>query len=253
MEQEMTAGPEIPEPRDADAPWGRRADGTPKKGPGGRPRKGTTSTARPTGKAGRITNPMSRLLGSEKPPAPPRKPARPKPTETKDYTEGLHGLLMIPALVVRKWAPLDSAAILVSAPELAAAANELAQESPAIAEWCDRLLKNGPYTALAMAAARLGAQLAENHGLLPPAVTRALGATPREQFAASIVTTERVAQAAQASQDAYARRRAEEQAVADQARKAAEDALRADDAAHGPVNYAAPIGDPLPDTEPLAS
>lgn len=155
------APPAAPGPRESDAPYGRRVDGTPakKRGPKG-PRKAASGT-----------------------PAPRKRttPAKPKPP---DYTPGLTevitligaGVGLLPGEVWKA----DGAAVQMWAPGLAEGGNELAQLYPEVAALFDKIVMTGPALKIAKPLAGLGLQLATNHRLLPAPVAVNLGAVPRE-------------------------------------------------------------------------
>lgn len=166
---------EIPVVTDPDAPYGRRADGTPKSKPGRKP-------------------------GSEQPPtaaaAPPRISAGARKKTTAkgavDYRPGIAGVLQ---LVVTPLAiagqrnealAADAAALSIHAGPLIEAVNDLAQEQPAVASALDRLLAAGPYGALIGAVIPLAVQIMANHKVVPPEAAQALGAQDPADLAAQL-------------------------------------------------------------------
>lgn len=163
-----------------EAPYGRHPDGTPKRSNGGRP-KGTGTRAtrrkRTTSTGGQADAPKRKATPN----------AAPKPrADSVDYTEtfsmlvGMAGALIAPAL------PLDGYVLMTSADGLGEAGNELAQINPYVRKMADRLMTVGPYGGIVAKLSQVGAQLAENHGWLPPQVTSKLGAVPRAQLIARI-------------------------------------------------------------------
>lgn len=200
MDSDTTAAP------DATAPYGYNLDGSARKGPGGRP-------------AGKRARARTRPPG---PAAPPRRPAKTssKRDGSTDYRPALIGLMSIPAMGLQ-WAglDLDAAALLMNAGEIAEAVNTTAKDRAEIAALCDRFLQVGPYGLIFMAVTKLGGQIAENHGWLPPQVTRKLGAVPRVQLKAHIRA---MTEAAEAEAAAYAAADAEAEAAAAAAYAAAE-------------------------------
>lgn len=159
---------------DTEAPYGRKADGTPRQAPGRKPgqRTGTGTTRRR------------------------RQPDR------VDYKTPILGLFQLPAGVLaiagmqRPVFAADAAAITVHAPNIAQALDDLAHERPEVAAVLDRVLQVGPYGVLIAAVVPLALQVLANHEALPAG---ALGTIPREQLIASFVppeTRERMAQMA---------------------------------------------------------
>jgi len=149
---------------DSSAPYGRKADGTPRAKPGrraGQPsgtgtRRRSTTTAR----------------------------------EATDFETPLLGLFQLPAGVLaiagmqRPVFAADAAAITVHAPNIASALNDLAHERPEIAAILERVLQVGPYGVLIASVAPLALQILANHGALPEG---ALGTIPQKQLIASFV------------------------------------------------------------------
>lgn len=158
---------------DPEAPYGRKADGTPKKKPG--PQKKTGATA----------------------PRAPRPAARgPRKTSTRrssvavgvDYTEAINGIGQLIALPLglagranRKLA-YDAATVVAFLPDVAAFGNELAQNEPRVAALLDKIVTVGPYGKGVALALGIGAQIAVNHGWIPVEAGRTMGAMEPEQL-----------------------------------------------------------------------
>lgn len=157
---------------DPDAPWGRRADGTPRAKPGrpaGTPNTGPRRPAPP-----RASVPPPR-------PAAPRKP-KAKQVAGPDYRAGINGLFQLVAAplamagIKNDSAAADAAALTVYGPGIADALHDLAVERPEVAALLERILSAGPYGALIAAVLPLVVQLLTNHGVLPGHVGTAMGA-----------------------------------------------------------------------------
>lgn len=132
--------------QDEEAPYGRRADGTPKAKPGRRPGQASgTGTTR-----------------------------RRKQPERVDYKTPLIGLAQIPAGILamvgmRKHVfAADAAAVTIHAPAIAGALDDLAHEDPAVAAVLERVLQVGPYGVLLASIAPLVLQVLANHEAIPP-------------------------------------------------------------------------------------
>lgn len=184
------------------APFGVKADGSPKRGPGGRP-PGTTKAS---------SRPGNSRPSSTRPPTAPPAPTPRKATSTKrgstDYRPGLTGLFHVaatPMLMQNKNLPLklDGMALLMMGEELAEGFNHLAQLRPEVAAACDKLIQVGPYGAILAPVMKFAAQVVENHGLAPVQVTRAMGAVSREELEARLVQQAQAAAERQAQAAAY--------------------------------------------------
>lgn len=164
---------------DQEAPYGRKADGTPKGKPGRRPGQASGTGQR-----------------------------RRKQPERVDYKTPLVGLAQLPAgilAMVGMRKPVfaaDAAAITIHAPPIAGALDDLAHEDPAAAAVLDRVLQVGPYGALLAACAPLVLQVLANHEAIPPG---ALGTrTPQDLINSFVPPEVRAQMEAQAAAEATA-------------------------------------------------
>lgn len=153
--------PEMPAPpaKDPDAPYGRKADGSPKKGPGGRPPKEQ-----------------------------PRVQAAPKgrhaaTAKARDYRRDLTGIVQLGWGVLATTSPADAGALKVHGPGVVEAFNQLAQENSKVAQGIEWLTTGSTYGAVVMATAPLIMQVMANHNRLPYDRVAALGVAPPEQLA----------------------------------------------------------------------
>lgn len=163
---------------DPEAPYGRRADGTPKKKPG--PQPGTPRGASAPRKAPQTAPKPTRKTG----------PRAKVSTALPDYRDGVAGLLQIPAFILASAGRLnpvleyDGIAVAVATPNIAEAVNALAQEEPRVAAVLDKILQVGPYGALLGALVPLVAQIAVNHKRIPAGT---LGTQEPELLKASLL------------------------------------------------------------------
>ena len=148
---------EIPAPpkRDPEAPYGRTKDGTPKKGPGGRPSKDKPRVAAP-------------------------KAAQSK----KDFTRELTGLVQLGWGILAPTSPADAAAVKLAGPGMVQAWNALAQENAQVAAGIQWLTSGSAYGAVVMATAPLILQVLANHGRISHERVAALGVHDPAQLAA---------------------------------------------------------------------
>lgn len=166
----------LPEPAAGDpAPYGRRADGTPKAKPG--PKRAAGSAA-----------PAPRRAPSPGPRKAPRMPAAPK---QPDYRPAILGLLQVPMMALTMLGrqtknpalQADGHALAMHAPGLAEALNETARQQPQVARALETVLKAGPYGAIIGAVVPLVMQLAANHKVISP--IPAMGVHPPEELVAA--------------------------------------------------------------------
>lgn len=167
--------PEPPAGMDAEAPYGRRADGTPKAKPGPKKTAGSASAA-------------PRKAPAPGPRKTPRAPAAPK---APDYRPAILGLLQVPTMALtmigrqtkNPTLQADGYALAMHAPALAEALNETAKQQPQVGRALENILKAGPYGALIAAVVPLAMQLAANHKVIAP--IPAMGVHPLEDLVAA--------------------------------------------------------------------
>jgi hypothetical protein len=148
-DETATAAPETT----PEAPYGYKADGTPRGKPGRR--------------AGQTTGTGMR---------------RRRTAAKVDYATPIVSLFSIPsgacalAAAQLKSKPLaaDAAAIDMHAPQIAQAFDQLAQEQPQVAAVLDKVLQGGPYVIVFAACLPLVLQLTTNHGMTPPGIMGAV-------------------------------------------------------------------------------
>lgn len=173
-----------PELEPDDAPYGRRADGTPRNKPGRRP-KARTSQKRAT--------------------PPPRKAAsKPTPPPRPDYRRAVVELLGIPvgaltALSATLDDPAylaDAATVALAAPGLADAVQFAAEADPRVAAVMDWLMSAGPWGLLITQVVGIGAQITVNHNKLKPGM---LGTREPEDLITAFVASRAAANGAAAA------------------------------------------------------
>lgn len=136
-------------PKKDPAPYGYKADGTPKKA-AGRPRKDTANKPRVQS---------------------PKKAAGAK----RDYTADLTGLVQTLWGATAAFAPADAGAIQVHGPGMVKAWNDLAQENSQVARGIEWLTTGSAYGAVVMTTAPLILQILANHQVLPGERLQQLG------------------------------------------------------------------------------
>lgn len=137
--------------KDPTAPYGRKADGTPKAKPGRR--AGTATSAGPK-----------------------------KPKGSTEYAPAIEGLFQLIAFPVAFAYPADAAAIAHYSPGIAKELDALAQVRPEVAAALDRVLSVGPYGAVIAATLPLVIQLLVNHGVIPIGAVASFGVVPKEKI-----------------------------------------------------------------------
>lgn len=160
---------------DPSAPYGRDTDGTLLDKTGAR----ATNGLRKDGLARRKSGPP-KGYGAK----PPGSTPKPSAKGRTDYRPGVMGITQVPvALLAGVGAAAQNDVLLadaqiigMSAPGIAEALNDLAQENAQIAGALDRLLKVGPYGALTMAVLPMCVQIGVNHGLIPRGLGKTMGA-----------------------------------------------------------------------------
>jgi hypothetical protein len=179
-EQETPTPPVDMVSGDSEAPYGRRADGTPKAKPGRRPGQQTGTGARKRTSSRATTQ-----------------------TAPTDYRTPLLGLFQIPAGALaiagmqRPVFAADAAAITIHAPNIAEALDQLAQERPEIAAVLDRVLQVGPYGVLIAATVPMVLQILANHAVVPAGV---MGTVPPETLVANFMPEVAAAAAREAAE-----------------------------------------------------
>lgn len=166
---------------DTEAPYGRKADGTPRAKPGRKPGANGQGTRAPRAPGPKRASGSSRSQYS-----------------TVDYRPAIEGILQMVsfplAIVGRsdKSFALDAAAVTLHTPNIADALNQIAQETPAVAVVLDKLMSVGPYGLLIAAVVPLIAQIAANHKAVPVDALAPLGVMDEETLLAAMQNTQSV-------------------------------------------------------------
>jgi len=158
---------------DPEAPYGRRSDGKPYTVPlEERQARAARMTA---GRKAKAAGGKSAGAGMSPPPLNVSNVVPgPVSKSIAERRAGLIGFAQLPigllATVGKVWEPamLDAMTLTVVAPELAHGAAVLADSNETVAKWIDKLTASSPYLPLAIAGMGLLAQVAVNHGLMPP-------------------------------------------------------------------------------------
>jgi hypothetical protein len=162
--QMPASGPAAPD-ADADAPWGRKADGSPRAKPGVKP-GGPTAGPRKASAPGprKATGAASKKANSAAP----------------DYRMAIIGLGQLPIGVAsmaarlvrddrkRMAIQLDAMTVKVHLPAVAEAVNSVAQDNAKVAAALDRIVSVGPYGEVIAAVAPILLQCMVNHGAMEP-------------------------------------------------------------------------------------
>jgi hypothetical protein len=143
---------------DAEAPYGRFANGKPRKNP---PKGG---------------------------PSAPRAKRDYKARTKTDYRPGFLGITQIIAFGASFISPLDAVAVQDHAPKLADAVQVTADNDPKFAAAMDRILSAGPYAALFAATMPLVVQIMHNHDMVPAEVAKGMGGRSKEEIIADLTT-----------------------------------------------------------------
>ena len=161
---ETTTAPDGAETSPDPGPWGINArTGKPyKRNPAGYhrgPRSGSVPKAQPRNKMGKSSADRQAKLSK---------------------TLGIPVGIALGVAQLRKSTPLlaDALAMSHAIPPISEAVTDLAEDNDNFARVVDMLTESGPYAALISALIPLAAQLAANHGMLPPPLVSVLGAVP---------------------------------------------------------------------------
>lgn len=161
---------------DPDAPYGRKADGTPYKISA--LRRAELGAQMAAGRSGKAKAPAAGRTAAG-PKTPPRKPtpnsAKAPTKTTEERADSVRDFLQIPVALLAMggnlYQPLllDSMAVELSREDLAEGIADAAENMPTrVVAWIDKITSVGPYAKLANAFVKMGAQIATNHGIIPP-------------------------------------------------------------------------------------
>lgn len=110
--------------------------------------------------------------------------AKAAPDDRTRYASAVAGVLSIPTAILSMVDPVDGYCAAHYTPHLAEAIADVAVENPQVAAVVDKLAQVGPLGALLSVGVVIGVQFAHNHGKVPEAMARAMGATPRREIEA---------------------------------------------------------------------
>lgn len=178
--QEATSGPAGADV-DPDAPWGRRADGTPRAKPGVKPGRATAGPRKAAAPGPRkATGAASKKANSAAP----------------DYRAAIIGIGHLPIGLAsmaaklirddrtRAAVQLDAITVKIHLPAVAEAVNSVAQDNAKVANVLDKIVSVGPYGEIIAAVSPIVLQCLVNHGAMEP--NPSMGLYPPDQLLAAV-------------------------------------------------------------------
>jgi hypothetical protein len=158
---------------DGSPKYGLKADGTPKKGPGG-PGRGKTKTA------------ADQARGDDKPSTPGQDAPKSQPVD-KDYSKDVEGTVFVAwmSLAVIPWTKPQAAIVKNATPMLVPAWSNAAQQNAMVRGWVEKFSGEGNYTCLIPLMATTGAVVAALwESVRDPSVRKLLRQQTEEDWAA---------------------------------------------------------------------